>query len=273
MSDIDIDGALDALSAELPETSEVFGESVVESVDTPSVEDNPDVESFTGFDPSTLPEDMQAVYRSMQGDYTRKTQELAEVRRNFESFSENGVDPNEALEAVSLLQRLNTDPEFAAGVAKDIQTKLEELGYSQSQVEDTPDVTNNSYDGIPPELMQELEQMRSFREEMAQQQQQQQILSELDAQENTIKTINPNYTDNDMEAIYSLAYSTDGDLLAAQEIYHGIQQNLLGNYLESKSVPHGATPAPGGPVNVPSRDFGSLDEAHAAAMEAMRNAS
>lgn len=273
MSDIDMDGALEALSAELPETSVVSDSSVVESVDTPDVGDNPSSESFTGFDPTTLPEDMQQVYRSMQADYTRKTQEIAELRRNYESFSENGVDPNDALEAVSLFQRLNTDPEFAAEVAKDIQTKLEELGYSQSQVEDTPNVTNNSYEGLPPELANELEQMRSFREEMVQQQQQQQILSELEAQENTIKTINPNYTDNDMEAIYSLAYSTDGDLLAAQEIYHGIQQNLLGNYLESKSVPHGATPAPGGPVNVPSRDFASLDEAHAAAMEAMRNAS
>ena len=35
----------------------------------------------------------------------------------------------------------------------------------------------------------------------------------------------------------------------------------------------GATPAPTGASNVPPKQFGSLDEAHKAAMEAIRNAS
>jgi hypothetical protein len=43
------------------------------------VDDNPEVESFTKFDPNVLPEDMQQVYRSMQADYTRKTQEIADI--------------------------------------------------------------------------------------------------------------------------------------------------------------------------------------------------
>ena len=79
MSDgIDMDGALEALSAQLPDDN--LG-TVTDEVDS-VVEDNQhDVESFTGFDPSLLPEDMQAVYRSMQGDYTRKTQEVADLRR------------------------------------------------------------------------------------------------------------------------------------------------------------------------------------------------
>ena len=76
-----------------------------------------------------------------------------------------------------------------------------------------------------------------------------------------------------MDAIYSLAYSTQGDLMAAQEMYHQIQQNLLGSYLQAKTVPHGATPAPGGPSSVPPKEFGSLDDAHKAAMEAVRNIS
>lgn len=270
MSDIDLDGALDALSEDLPDDFDSADSGVeVDAV----VEDNPDVESFTGFDPNTLPEDMQAVYRSMQADYTRKTQDLAEMRRNFESFSEQGVDPNEALEAVSLWQRMNTDPEFASSVAQNIQSRLEELGYSNSPVvEDTP-IDNNSYEGLPPELARELEQMRQFRESFAQEQQQQQIMAELDAAEQTIRTTNPNYNDSDIEAIYSLAYSTDGDLMAAQQAYHQIQQNLLSGYLQQKTVPHGATPTPNAPSSIPAKEFASLDDAHKAAMEAVRNIS
>jgi hypothetical protein len=91
--------------------------------------------------------------------------------------------------------------------------------------------------------------------------------------ENTIRTTNPDYSDDDMEAIYSLAYSTDGDLLAAQQAYHQIQQRMLGSYLQSKTVPHGATPAPSAPSSVPNRGFNNLDDAHKAAMEAIRNIS
>lgn len=268
MSEIDIEGATEALAADLdmqdePDLSEAG-----------LVEDNQvEPESFTGFDPNNLPEDMQAVYRSMQGDYTRKTQELAEMRRNYESLSEIGVDPSEAANIVSLWQELNTDPEVAARFASALQDRLEELGYlEQPTTQDyTPD--NVSYDGLPPDVARELEEMRNFRDQFYETQQQQEIMSELEYQENTIRTMNPNYGDPDIEAIYNLAYATDGDLMAAAEQYHSIQQHLLGRYLESKSVPHGATPAPSGPNMVPGKEFGSLDDAHKAAMEAIRNIS
>jgi len=44
----------------------------------------PKEESFTGIDPSTLSEEAQKLYKSMQADYTRKTQQLAETRKEFE---------------------------------------------------------------------------------------------------------------------------------------------------------------------------------------------
>jgi hypothetical protein len=168
---------------------------------------------------------------------------------------------------------MNNDPDFARNVSQEIQSRLEELGYTNDPVvEDTP--VNNGYEGLPPEVARELQEMRQFREDMMQQQEQQQVLQEIEAAEQTIRTLNPTYSDNDMDAIYSLAYSTNGDLMAAQEMYHQIQQNLLGSYLQAKTVPHGATPAPGGPNSVPAKDFGgNLDEAHKAAMEAIRNIS
>jgi len=269
MSDIDMDGAMDALSAELPD--EVA--EPMESVEAP-VEDNSfEAESFTGFDPTVLPEDMQQVYKSMQADYTRKTQEIAELRRGYESFSEAGVDADTALQAVGFLQELNTNPDFALQVAEQIRQTMGTTDASQTVDTTTSDNFNDSYEGLPPQLAAELEQMREFREEMITMQAQQETLAELEAMENTIRTTNPDYSDDDMEAIYSLAYSTDGDLLAAQQAYHQIQQRMLGSYLQSKTVPHGATPAPSAPSSVPNRGFNNLDDAHKAAMEAIRNIS
>lgn len=272
MSDIDMESAVAALSEDLPDALGGADSSVL---DDSIVEDNQPVEaeSFTAFDPTILPEDMQQVYKSMQADYTRKTQEIAELRRNYESFSEQGIDPTEALEAISLLQRMNNDPEFAGEVAMGIQSRLEELGYSAQQVVNDAPIVDNNYEGLPAELQRELQEMRQFRQEMVEAQEQQGILMELEAAENTIRTTNPDYTDDDMEAIYSLAYATDGDLMLAQQQYHAIQQRLLGSYLQAKTVPHGATPAPSLPSSTPERSFGSLDEAHKAAMEALRNIS
>jgi hypothetical protein len=98
-------------------------------------------------------------------------------------------------------------------------------------------------------------------------------MGQLEMVENEIRVANPQYGDEDIEAIYNLAYSTDGDLQVAAQQYHSIQQRLLGNYLQSKQVPAGATPSPSGPNTTPSPDFKSLDDAHKAAMEVVRNIS
>lgn len=265
MSDIDIDGALDALSSELPSDDEV-----TEAVET-TESDNQETESFTKFDPGNLPDDLQAVYRSMQGDYTRKTQEIAELRRSYDAFSENGVDPKDALEAAQFFARLDSDPHAAAEFVQNVSSRLEQLGIGQqAATDDTPD--DVSYDGLPPELAAELQEMRAFREQMVAEQQRAEIAAELETTEQQIRLANPHYGEDDIEAIYSLAYA-DGNLLRAADEYHSIQQRLLGSYLQSKQVPVGATPTPSGPSSVPPAQFNSVDEAHKAAMEAVRNIS
>ena len=269
MSEFDLDGAVDALSSDLPEDYE----APVDSSGDSAVEDNqPEAETFTGFDPNVLPEDMQKVYKSMQADYTRKTQEIAEQRRQYEAFAEIGVDPNEAVNVLNLWQAMDSDPQVAAEFASAIQNRLQEMGAVNTPVEDaTPESV--SYDGLSPEVARELEEMRAFRTQMLESQQQQEIMSQLEVEEQTIRTSNPDYSDDDLDTIYSLAHSTDGDLMAAAQQYHAIQQRLLGGYLQSKTVPHGATPAPAGPSSVPGRSFASVDEAHKAAMEVVRNIS
>jgi len=270
MSEIDIDGALDALSSTLPsEDADSVGVGEGQVV----VDDNPvESESFTKFDPNVLPEDLQGVYKSMQADYTRKTQEVADIRRQMSAFSESGVDPSDALEATQFLQRLNSEPAIAAEFASDIQRRLEQMGFGQ-QVEQDDAPNDVSYEGLPPSLAAELEEMRAFRSQMLEQQEHAEVMAGLEEVEQAIRVANPHYTEDDIDTIYSLAYSTDGDLNAAAEQFHAIQQRLLGNYLQAKAVPDGARAVPGGPSSVPSREFSSLDDAHRAAMEVVRNIS
>ena len=274
MSDVDMSGAIEALQSELPD-----------SMDTPTnldegfVEDQPagDVESFTGFNPSDLPEDLQSVYRSMQGDYTRKTQEIAELRRNYEqydAFSESGVDPNYALQAADFYRKLDTDPQFAQQVVDNIQRNLGNVGVEQQSIGDAPyndSVNSEGYDSLPPVLQQELAEMREFRSDMLFQQEQAETIAGLEYVEQEIRLANPHYTDDDLSSIYDLAYSTDGDLSAAADAYHSIQQRVMSGYLQSKQVPMGAQSIPTGPSSIPPRQFSSLDDAHKAAMEAVRN--
>lgn len=43
-----------------------------------------DKTEFTNLDPETLSDELKAIYKSMQGDYTTKTQALADMRKEFE---------------------------------------------------------------------------------------------------------------------------------------------------------------------------------------------
>lgn len=44
---------------------------------------NTDLEKFTDLDPEKLPEELKSIYKSMQADYTRKTQAIADLKKDF----------------------------------------------------------------------------------------------------------------------------------------------------------------------------------------------
>ena len=46
----------------------------------------PAEESFSNIDPNTLPPELQAVYKSLQADYTKKTMSIADVRKKAEAY-------------------------------------------------------------------------------------------------------------------------------------------------------------------------------------------
>lgn len=52
----------------------------------------PGADSFTDIDPNTLPPELQAKYKSMLADYTRKTQSIADVRKKAETYDQISKD-------------------------------------------------------------------------------------------------------------------------------------------------------------------------------------
>lgn len=207
----------------------------------------------------------------MQADYTRKTQEIAEQRKMYQQFEEYGIDPNYALEAVGFLQRLDTDPAFAAEVASHLSPQREQPMIAQQPIAESTPNDVEGYENLPPALQYELNQMRQFREEVLAGQEQAEMMGELEQEESMIRAQYTHYDDSDIENIYNLAYATDGDLIAAQQLYNSMEQGVLNKYLHTKNVPMGATSPNGGPASVPGSSFASVDDAHKAAMELVRN--
>lgn len=52
----------------------------------------PAEESFSNLDPKSLPPEMQAFYKSLQADYTRKMQTIAETRKKAEAYDQISSD-------------------------------------------------------------------------------------------------------------------------------------------------------------------------------------
>lgn len=229
-------------------------------------------DSFTGFDPSALPGDLQEVYKSMQRDYTRKTQELAEQRKAFEQIE----DPVAAAEALQFVQAIQTDPNYAMQVHAALTQELQQAGLSpfeaaqaatdqmQGAVDDSQlwNDAGDEFGVVPPEIAQELSELKQWRQQMEEQQLQQQWENELSRQTNAIQQQHPEYGESDLEAIYQLAWATQGDLFKAQEAYENIVSQRLQGYLNQKSQVPSGTPVSSGAGAQEPQSFSTLDEAH-----------
>ena len=96
--------------------------------------------TFTNVKPDELPEELQGIYKSLQGDYTRKTQEIAEQRRRAEQAST-------IYDAIQ-----NRDPQVLRQIADTYgqETVLDALGYALD--EDDPDPPANDFDALKREF-------------------------------------------------------------------------------------------------------------------------
>jgi hypothetical protein len=229
-----------------------------------------------GIDPTTLPPELQAIYRGMQSHFTRSQQAIREKEAALD-----GLNVDEARGALEFINALNTDPQFASAVHQELSQALQSAGMSpqqadavaanelQSQSESYDD--GEQYGSVPPEVLQRLERAEQFMSQQQEQQQRSFYETELNRQEMAIRQGHPEWDDDDIATVYGLAYAHGGDLNAAAEAYVAEQARWATRFLAQKaSVPSGQ-PGVTGHAQTPPAPMHNLDQATQAAEEIFRN--
>lgn len=208
--------------------------------------------------PPELRSHVEEIRKQFQGDYTRKTQEIAPVRA---LMRETGMSADDAREALEFVQQLN-DPE-------NLKALYDRLGQEFGSPAATGDEDFDLDDQLDPRDK-ALQDLQSRLEAFEQRQLQTEVSAELDRQEAVLLSQNPQWTENEMRDVARFALSHGGNLLKGAEDYKAFEQRIIGSHLKTKaSVPVGATTGPGatGHAEQPVR-FNNLDDAHAAALKA-----
>jgi len=253
---LDSSQSRDFREAQAEVARERSGDTASEQADTSSEtatdEGTTEEDSFLQrLDPNELPPELLPYYKSMQGDYTRTKQELAEQGRQFEALEQyGGVETaTQALEWIAGLE----NPDNAKALYMDLRDALTERGIpleeaSQMAAEGVAEAQDDfGVDESDPrysQLEQKFNQLEQAMAEREEREYQLYLKAELDRQEAEVIRNNPDYTDDDMEDIMKLAYATNADLLAAAEVYNTIQQRTIGNYIDRKGKVANVTDLP-----------------------------
>lgn len=238
----------------------------------------PTPDTFTNIDPASLSPELQAIYRNMQADYTRKTQEIAPYRQ----LAGAGVDPNRAVEAVQFMDAMENDPNFVVAVHQQLSEALEQAGLTQAEAsaEATRQIQSGELfeggdesEGESP-LAQEVAELRAWKEQQEMQQLEQNMAADLQRAEMAIRQQNPHYTDSDIERIYELGFAYGGNLLEAQQSYEAWRNSFAESFVAQK----GAAPPAQPPVasaaahtEQPADEPISWDQARVAARSYLKN--
>lgn len=228
-------------------------------------------ESFTSIDPTLLPPELQATYKSMQADYQRKTQAIAQQRDQYQQLGSL-----EEIQAAIELQGAIRDPQNWQQLHAELSAAMQEQGLTPAEAADAATQTLTEQvapaEAAPdlkpflddPELsplakhVQSLEARlnaaeeseRAAREAAQAEAQQMALLGEYQRQEMAIRQNNPSYTDADIDAIYELSSFHNGNLLQAQQRFDAIFNDRMARYIAQKQnaagTPGLSSPAPGG---------------------------
>lgn len=164
-------------------------------------------------------------------DYTRKTQELADQRKQFEQFG----DVETVTQAMEFVQNLQ-DPDFLRQLNADITAHLGGTNPPDGQPQaSTPESMTSP--GLDPAIQSRLDRFDEYlamEEHKTQQAElQNQLQTKLQTAEDAIKADNPTYTQDDIDKIYSLVPAHNYDLFAAREQYEEMRNYfttaLVGN--------------------------------------------
>lgn len=237
------------------------GEQAAAAAETTSVDsgagstENTNTIDLSTFDVSKI-EDPQAraLVENLRGDYTRKTQEIAPVRKALQEFD---LTPDQAREALAFVQALN-DPE-------NLQALYQRLSDEFGDGVQTPDDPFGD-NGVDPRdqqfqtLQQRIEQMeqRTIRAE---------VQATLDRQE--AQLISQGFKEEELQDVARFALAHGGDLLKGAEDYRTFQQRILGTHLQGKAAVPAGVSSPEGTGHAESAPkFDNLDDAHKAALRA-----
>jgi hypothetical protein len=213
---------------------------------------NQSSESFTHVDINSLPPELQQLAKQLQGDYTRKTQEAAPVRK---LMSETGLSLEEAQQALQFVQSLN-DPQ-------NVQALYERLHQEYAQQQESVDESDGSFDDPRDRQLQDLSQRI---ERFEREQQMAAARSQLQAAEQAVREAYPDFKDNDMVRVRRIALSFDGDVAKAAEEFNSWRSDVLSQYIQSKgTVQAGAVPPNATAHAETPHSFANLDEATQAA--------
>jgi len=223
----------------------------------------PAPDSFSNIDPNALPPELRAQYANMQGAFTKRMQELSETARMYEHIG----DPEVAVRGVELMKALEEDPVF---VHQQLSSWLEAQGMSPGEASAAAAEiqSGNEFDpsgedeyGVPESLRRELDELKSWRQQEESLRAEQAYMSELQREEMAIRQSNPNFTDDDVNAVYELAFAHGGSLLRAETAYKQLQDRWAASYMNQKAaVPAGLNqPGTTGSAQTPQK-FDRLDD-------------
>lgn len=258
--------AVDALMNDTPEQAPQAPTETPPQGQGPT-ETEPSLESFTNIDPNNLPDELRNVYRSMQADYTRKTQEIAQLRQLGQ--------PEQVALAVEVFNRLQYDPSFQQQIYNDLSQYLNVPSNEAptAPTQNVPDYdeevdwdeeVEGGYDPRVDELSDKLGRIEQYFQQQEEAQAAQRLEMQLDQylteQTVNIRQAHPTYTDQDMDFIYGLAHQTNGNLYQAQALYEGMRQQWASGYLNQKASAPGPAPIQPTANGEQPRSFSSLDD-------------
>lgn len=275
-----------ATEAEQAAATPTPGDDSTQEEQTPFTTTDVDADSFTGpdFNPDLLPPELQDGWKQLQGAFTKKTQSLAEERRTYEELG----TPEELKQAREFYQSLQ-DPEFLQNFYGELGTVLGELGLNEAPA-DAEEVAPVAPELSPelaaitqsdPELAPFVQEFASMKDRLDQfervQTEKQQAMdderqlmtqaAEIDRMVQVVREQNPNYGDDDWQAIYDRAVAFDGDVLQAADLYEKDRARIIEQWTSSKQTPHAVSPTSGGGVVTEDEpaELQTLDDAQRAA--------
>jgi hypothetical protein len=233
---------------------------------------------------------VEAAYKSFQGDYTRKTQELSAAKAAL------GDNPEEAQEALEFYSNLRTDPAFALEVHEYLSDALQQLGLTKEEADTAAsdevqrsasagDVDVDADDDPSAPLKSEISSLQERLDRWEQQDQERQAAAREDElaatllqQEMTIREQFKGYKEKDFDRIYDLAVATGGNLIEANNLYQEMRNDTITEYIGQKGAVtdrvDSPSPSPAQALReIPHDEKGNVDleSVHKAAMQTLFN--